>query len=157
MRNVKCILAILAVLLLCSACSGANGAVKDNFPVMTVESHDAFLEANKGKPVFVCFWTTWCPACRQEIPELKKLQAEFGDAIKVIAISLDKERAAVEKFFGGEDPGMDVFMGTQDLAAKYAVRTIPKMAIYDKNGKLVVNKSGVFPHAMLTNIVNKLK
>ena len=32
-----------------------------------------------GKVVFLHFWATWCPPCRRELPELKKLQTALAD------------------------------------------------------------------------------
>jgi len=31
-----------------------------------------------GKVLLISFWTTWCPGCRDEMPNLVKLQQKFG-------------------------------------------------------------------------------
>ena len=43
----------------------------------------------KGKPLLVNFWATWCDPCREEFPELVKLDAEYKGKIDFITISLD--------------------------------------------------------------------
>src|SRR5690348_17156633 len=35
------------------------------------------LESYRGKVVLINFWTTWCPGCRDEMPDLIKLQQKF--------------------------------------------------------------------------------
>ena len=35
------------------------------------------------------FWTTWCPACVSEMPELVALQKQHGDRLAIIGVSLD--------------------------------------------------------------------
>jgi thiol-disulfide isomerase/thioredoxin len=44
----------------------------------------------EGKVVLIDFWATWCPPCREAIPELNDLQAKFKDDLVVIGISDEK-------------------------------------------------------------------
>ena len=43
-----------------------------------------------GKPLLVNFWATWCDPCREEFPDLVKLDAEYKGKIDFITISLDE-------------------------------------------------------------------
>jgi len=43
----------------------------------------------KGKVVLLNFWTTWCPGCVVEIPDLIKLQKKNADRLVILGISLD--------------------------------------------------------------------
>jgi thiol-disulfide isomerase/thioredoxin len=48
------------------------------------------MESYKGKVVLISFWTTWCPACRDEMPELIKLQQQLGPkGFTVVAVAVD--------------------------------------------------------------------
>jgi thiol-disulfide isomerase/thioredoxin len=42
-----------------------------------------------GKPLLVNFWATWCDPCREEFPDLVKLDAEYRGKIDFITISTD--------------------------------------------------------------------
>lgn len=49
------------------------------------------LDDFKGKTLLVNFWATWCLPCREEMPELDKLQAQLGgDDFQVMVISVDR-------------------------------------------------------------------
>jgi thiol-disulfide isomerase/thioredoxin len=48
------------------------------------------LAGFKGKTILVNLWATWCVPCREEMPALDKLQAEFGGSdFQVVAINVD--------------------------------------------------------------------
>jgi thiol-disulfide isomerase/thioredoxin len=48
------------------------------------------LTTLKGKLRLVNIWATWCVPCRQEMPALDQLQAEFGGPeFEVVAINVD--------------------------------------------------------------------
>jgi thiol-disulfide isomerase/thioredoxin len=42
-----------------------------------------------GKPLLVNFWATWCDPCREEFPDLVKINAENKDKVDFITVSLD--------------------------------------------------------------------
>lgn len=45
----------------------------------------------KGKVIVLNFWATWCPPCREEMPELSALNTEYQDKnVIVIGIALDE-------------------------------------------------------------------
>src|SRR4029077_8480736 len=53
-----------------------------------------------GKVVMISFWTTWCPGCRDEMPNLIKLQQKCGSqGFTVIAVSVDDQGEESVKTF----------------------------------------------------------
>ncbi|MCA9514669.1 MAG: TlpA family protein disulfide reductase [Myxococcales bacterium] len=50
--------------------------------------------------VFVNFWATWCPPCRNELPSMLKLRQSLGDRrFAMIAVSYDDDWDAISTFF----------------------------------------------------------
>ena len=87
------------------------------------------MESYKGKVVLISFWTTWCPACRDEMPELIKLQQKLGPkGFTVVAVSVDdKGEESVETFVQTEHFPVDgdsapinfpVLLGNEEIAQK---------------------------------------
>ena len=42
------------------------------------------LSDYKGQLVFLNFWATWCPPCREEMPDMESIHKEYGDKGVVI-------------------------------------------------------------------------
>ena len=123
---------------------------------MDVTGLDTYLAENSGKPTVVLFWTTWCPSCKQEIPEMELLNRSHGDRMNIITISLDENVAALDKFFEKGKLDLPVYVGDQALAEKFNVSAIPTLVIFNKEGEMTFSQPGVFPHSMLTAMANKL-
>ena len=64
-------------------------------------------------PVLVDFWAPWCGPCKAIAPLLDQISEEKGDAAKVVKVNVDD---------------------SQELAAKYGVRSIP-MLLFFKDGE----------------------
>jgi thiol-disulfide isomerase/thioredoxin len=69
------------------------------------------VAAEKGRPVVVSFWATWCAPCIKEFPDLVALARERKD-VTVLSISIDdeSERAAVDAFVAKQKPSFRVYI-----------------------------------------------
>ena len=61
----------------------------------------------KGKVVLIDFWATWCPPCRELIPEINEWQKKFGDDLVVIGVS-NEEPDVIQKFMKGSKMAYNV-------------------------------------------------
>jgi len=168
MNNFWRVTAICILSLVLLACSGGSSPESDadasskivsassEYPFMGVAELDAYVKENAGKPTMALFWTTWCPSCKQEIPEMEKLNQTYSDKVNVITISLDEKVEALHQFFNGKDLDLPVYMGDEAIARKFGVEAIPTLVIFDKNGQQIFGKAGIFPHAMLEKMVDKM-
>lgn len=107
-----------------------------------VEGNAVNLEDLKGKYLYIDVWATWCGPCRQEIPHLKKLEAQFhGKNIHFVSISLDARRKDWANMVEKEQLGGIQLLGGPEaqIARDYKITGIPRFLLFDPEGKLIDN------------------
>ena len=89
-----------------------------------------------GRPVVVEMWATWCPPCKSTMSWLKSLQAKYGSRATVVAIAVDSAAEDVTTLVATMKPNYRIVMGTPDVIKAFgAVAAVPKLLIYDSNGR----------------------
>jgi thiol-disulfide isomerase/thioredoxin len=103
--------------------------------------------ALQGKVVLLSFWATWCPPCREEIPELNTLIKRYPDRLVVIGISQDDGPASDVVDFA-QKIGMEypIVMGSKEMSEEYGgVPALPTTFVVNPDGKIVQKHVGLFP------------
>lgn len=109
------------------------------FTLNTLEGKKTSLSDYKGELVFINFWASWCPPCKQEFPEINELANEYkGQGLHVLAINLDKSPDRVEKYLEKIKVNPDALVILSDPDAKvvadYVARSMPSSFIVDGKG-----------------------
>ena len=113
------------------------------------------LAAARGQVVFVNFWATWCPPCRDEMPSMvslgQDLASRYPGQFKMIAVTVDEDLDTVRSYF--TSPPFSGPPGTlaiahdadQSVTRSYYLQArgfapdikFPETYIVDKAGRLV--------------------
>jgi thiol-disulfide isomerase/thioredoxin len=116
----------------------------------------------KGKVVLLDFWTLGCINCQHIIPDLKRLEAEFGDALVVIGVHSgkyatehddDSIREAVRRY------GLEhAVVNDPDFAfwQAYGATAWPTLALIDPAGKIVGGHAGEGVYPLFQPIIASL-
>lgn len=115
----------------------------------------------RGKIVVVNFWATWCPPCREEIPDFAVVSQAFASApVQFVGISVDaasKVRAFNDKY---QIPYPLLVAGNDilGLAAELGntARALPFTVIIDRDGKLSHTQLGILHRAELERKIRAL-
>jgi peroxiredoxin len=107
-----------------------------DFAVKTLEGRTVRLREHRGQVVFINFWATWCPPCREEMPAMERLfQRNRNNGLLMLAVSVDADPKVIGPFL--EEHGLTFTVGMDpkmDLANAYGVRALPATFIIDREG-----------------------
>lgn len=88
----------------------------------------------KGKVVVLDFWATWCPPCRETIPELNGIAKKFATDVVVIGISKEKPEV-VQSFMKGTKMNYPVAIDTKGrMSDAIGVEGIPHVLVVSPDG-----------------------
>ncbi len=114
-----------------------------DFTLTSLDGERYTLSKLRGKVVLVNFWATWCPPCRQEIPDLSRLHTRYKDRdFMVLGISLDEiSPDQIRKFAQNYKISYPVLHGPRSELGKITksyggIQAIPTSFLIDKQGKI---------------------
>jgi peroxiredoxin len=109
------------------------------FTLPTLHGGSFRLADQRGKLVFVNFWATWCPPCREEMPAMERLwRRHQSDGLVIVAISLDADAKVVPPFVKQHGFTFPIALDPKmEVAGAYGVRALPASFIVGRDGYLV--------------------
>ncbi|WP_085508504.1 redoxin domain-containing protein [Thalassobacillus devorans] len=106
-----------------------EGEQAPDFELETVDGETIRLSDLKGKKVFLNFWATWCPPCKEEMPEMQKFHEEFGDEVEIVAVNVTTTETSVDdvqKYLEQEGYTFQVPLDKRNqVSSEYQAITIP--------------------------------
>lgn len=121
------------------------GKVMPDFTLNTLDGKAVKLSSYRGHYVVLDFWASWCPDCRRDIPNVKRMYKAFADkGVVFIGVSFDDNKEALSKAV--KDLGIEYTQVSElkkwkstDTSKKYKVNWIPTMYLVGPDGKVVVS------------------
>lgn len=118
------------------------------------------------RPLLVNFWATWCDPCREEFPDLVKLDADYtSKRLNFVAVSLDdisEIKTAVPQFLKEMKATMPaVLLNVNDPEPAIHIMdptwngALPATFLFDKDGKVVFKYFGRIKPEELRRAIDK--
>ena len=116
----------------------AIGVAAPDFASKSDTGRNVRLSELRGKVVLINFWASWCNPCRQELPLLNKIYAQYRAAgFMLLAVNLDDNRKDAEAMLKGLDLRFPtLFDGNKSVAKLYRVDAMPATLVIDRDGRV---------------------
>ncbi|NML23908.1 TlpA family protein disulfide reductase [Pseudoflavitalea sp. G-6-1-2] len=117
-----------------------NGKPAPGFTYPDHNGNNVSLASYKGKYVLIDFWASWCGPCRQAIPKVKELYAQYKNkGFEVLGVSIDHDKKAWLKAVDEEAVAWKQVL-TPDIRktqTEYMFSGVPTLYLIDGEGKIV--------------------
>jgi len=116
----------------------AVGKPAPDFTLADLDGRTWRLSELKGKVVFINFWATWCPPCREEMPSMQRLHTMLPEDGFIMLAILNQDRPALGKAFAAKAGlTMPILVDQANtVGPRYGITGVPETYIVDKNGIL---------------------
>jgi thiol-disulfide isomerase/thioredoxin len=131
----QCLLAALAILA-ATAC-GPPPPTTNPVRSLDVEQFDRLISAEAFTGLVAVF-ASWCPPCREELPDLAKLYRKAAPQnARIIAVSMDQgDVQPVQLMVNRLDLPFPIYHVGETLAGKYRIVGVPTLLVV-KQGRIV--------------------
>ncbi|VIF53683.1 cytochrome C assembly protein [Clostridioides difficile] len=120
------------------------------------------LSDYEGKVVFLNFWATWCPPCKEEMPHIEQLYKDYNknnDDVVILGVAspnLGREgsREHVVNFLKDQGYTFPVVLDEDGaLAYQYGINAFPTTFIIDKEGYVTQYIPGAMDKATMASFI----
>ena len=119
-----------------------EGKTAPDFTLKGADGKDVTLSSLRGNVVFLNFWATWCPPCKEEIPSMILLNRKMaGKPFVLVGVNNDPEET-LRKLEVSRDVTWRNFADPgNEMARAYRVSSWPAVLVLDR--KRVIQYIGV--------------
>jgi len=116
----------------------------EDFELALLSGDPGTLFEHRGKVVFLNFWATWCPPCREEMPSMQLLYDELREeGLEILAVNVLENRETAQEFIDEQGFTYPVLLDRDGrVMLRYGVRAYPTTYMIDREGYVIGVRPG---------------
>ncbi|KKM09265.1 hypothetical protein SY88_19775 [Clostridiales bacterium PH28_bin88] len=139
----------------------STGKPAPDFSLPSLTGERVSLSDFRGQVVILNFWATWCPPCKEEMPDLNRFYLEEKDkGVMLLAVNIMQRDTpeGIRSFMKDNGYDMPVLLDeSQKVGATYRVAYIPTTYFIDREGIIRYSKTGALNSTEIAYWVEKLR
>lgn len=131
-----------------------------DFSLKDLNGNTVKLSNYRGEVVILNFWAVWCKYCKQEMPDLNKLNNELQKKNKAVILAVDVQEPhdTVKNYLSSNNIDLKVLLDQDgSLSQTFGVSGFPTTFVINKDGTLYTYISGTTNKETLLEILNKIE
>ncbi len=155
------VLILMTILFLIGACSKSAavevGEAAPDFALTDLDGKTVNLLDFKGKVIILDFFASWCPLCREEVPDFIALNNTYGNkGFAMVSVAMVSLREAKD-FASKAGINYPVLIDDGKASAVYGpIRSIPTTFVIGKDSKIAKKYIGYRPREVFENDIKEL-
>jgi thiol-disulfide isomerase/thioredoxin len=132
-----------------------ESGVMPDFSLVSLDGVVVSSREAAGRPLVLFFWATWCDPCRDLLPRLQRVRAEYERrGVRFLGINSDRDFWLVRPFLDELKINMEtvVTAGEEDWEEKaraFRVGALPTVLLVDRGGRIRYADEGADPGGLL--------
>jgi peroxiredoxin len=137
--------------------SALAGAPAVSYDVKRLDGRTDALGRYRGSVVVMNLWATWCPPCREEMPDLQRFYREYkAKGVVVLGVDQGESAQAAGAFVREHGVTFPVLLDAdQQYGRSYAAIGLPTTVIVDRSGHVVRGIDGQLTLAQMRDAVGQ--
>ena len=123
-------------------------------PAASLEGFEGIVVGQRGRPVVVNVWASWCAPCRTEMPLLQEAAQSYSGRAVILGVASNDDVASAERFL--VDLGVtypNIFDATGAIRARLGLNAYPTTYVFSPDGELKARVTGGLSEQRLAALI----
>lgn len=125
-----------------------------SFPPVSLEEFEAILVGQRGRPVVVNIWASWCAPCRTEMPLLQSAAETYAGEVAIVGVASNDGSVEARAFL--RELGLtfpNVFDSTGEIRVALGLTAYPTTFVFDAEGVIRARVNGGISEQRLAGLI----
>lgn len=133
------------------------GYLAPEFTLSTTTGEELLLSGQRGQPVVLNFWASWCPPCRAEIPHFENASLKYNGRAAIWGVDQGEPLPVVADFGASMGVSYPLLLDeSNSINRLYGVAALPTTVFVGADGLIREVYTGIVNRAVLEDRIERM-